>query len=211
MPTIDLIAAAVLVAALAAWLVSSRRHAIPCPAWLAVLVELENPFFSSTRAQRIIADLGLKPGMRVLDVGCGPGRLTIPIAQYVGPTGEVVAIDVQDGMLDRAKAKSAAAGLTTIAFHKLDIGRDPLPSGAFDRAVLATVLGEISDRPKALRQIFDALKPGGVLAVTEIIADPHFQPRARVRALASSIGFRERQCVGGRMAYSMYLERPRSP
>ena len=61
-----------------AWRYISERVTLPCPPWLAFLVELDNPLFRNNRAATIIAGLDVKPGMRVLDVGCGPGRLTIP-------------------------------------------------------------------------------------------------------------------------------------
>jgi ubiquinone/menaquinone biosynthesis C-methylase UbiE len=83
--------------------------------------------------------------------------------------------------------------------------------GSFDRAVLVAVLGEIPDRQAALRDIFGVLKPGGILAVTEVIVDPHFQRRGKVIALASLVGFREKFRTGGRLAYSIYLEKPVSP
>ena len=196
------------VVAFCGWMVVSRRHRMPCPAWLAWLVELDNPFFKSIRADAIISRLDLAPGMRVLDLGCGPGRLTIPLAQAVGPGGRVVAIDLQAAMLARAKANAERARVGNIDFHALAIGKDALPAGAFDRAVLVAVLGEVSDRTAALRQIFDALKPGGILAVTEAIADPHFQPRGRILSLASPVGFREIRRTGGRFAFTLYLERP---
>ena len=55
----------------------------------------------------------------------------------------------------------------------------------FDRALLVTVLGEIPDRDAALRAIFDALKPGGILSITEILRDPHYQRRTTVLRLAA--------------------------
>jgi ubiquinone/menaquinone biosynthesis C-methylase UbiE len=190
------------------WRLASHRYEIPCPEWLCWLVEIENPFFTSTRASTIIAHLDLKPGMSALDAGCGPGRLTIPMASQVGPTGRIVALDFQTGMLARAKFKAERANLTNIDFHKAKLGNNELHVGAFDRAVLVAVLGEIPDRHTALREIFGALKPGGILAITEVIADPHFQRRGKVTALASRVGFREKFRTGGRLAFSIYLEKP---
>lgn len=114
-------------------------------------------------------------------------------------------------MLHRARAKAERAKLMNIDFHQVEITSDERHLGAFDRALLAAVLGEIPDQAAALRKIFDALKSGGVCAVTEVIADPHFQPRSRVLALASRIGFCERKRIGGRLAFSIYLEKPASP
>jgi predicted methyltransferase len=70
------------------------------------------------------------------------------------------------------------------------------------------VLGEIPDRETALREIFDALKPGGLLSVTEIIFDPHFQSRQTVTRLARSVGFRETAFHGSRMAFTLNFEKP---
>ncbi len=71
--------------------------------------------------------------------------------------------------------------------------------------MLAVVLGETPDAEAVLREIFGALKPGGVLAVTEVIADPHFQRRSKVTALAALTGFREKLRIGGRLAYALSL------
>ena len=71
------------------------------------------------------------------------------------------------------------------------------------------MLGEIPDRAKALREIFDALVPGGVLSVTEVIFDPHFQTRKTVTRFVSKAGFQEKTFVGNRFAYVLHLEKPR--
>jgi len=193
------------------WRLASQRYAIPCPEWLSWFVEIDNPVFTSTRASTIIAHLDLRPGMRALDAGCGPGRLTIPMARKVGPSGRIVALDFQAGMLGRVKLKAERANLTNIDFRAAKIGNNEFHFGWFDRAVLVAVLGEIPDRQAALREIFGALKPGGILAITEIIVDPHFQRRGKVIALASLVGFRERFRTGGHLAYSIYFEKPESP
>src|SRR5690348_11392656 len=94
-----LLAATAAVVIVVGWRLASRRASLPCPSWLAFLVELDNPLFRNNRASAILGGLGLAPGMRALDAGCGPGRLTIPMAQAVGSEGRVVAVDVQAEML----------------------------------------------------------------------------------------------------------------
>jgi len=192
------------------WRVASRGRSVPCPAWLGWLVELDNPFTKTNRAAVIVERLDLQVGMAVLDVGCGPGRLTIPIARKVGPRGEVVAMDMQGPMLQRAQDKAQAASLTNIQFLRAGAGEGKLGRNRFDRALLVTVLGEIPDRQAALREIFAALKLGGILSVTEVIFVPHFQSRQTVARLACSVGFREKACHGNRIAFTFNFEKPAS-
>src|SRR5262249_56307027 len=93
------------------WGVASRRRSVPCPVWLRWLVELDNPFTKTNQAAVIVERLELEPGMAVLDAGCGPGRLAIPIARQVGPQGEVVAMEIKAGMLPPARATAASTTL----------------------------------------------------------------------------------------------------
>ena len=159
------------------WRLASRRQSLPCPVWLRWLVELDNPFTKTNRAAFIVETLALSPGMTVLDAGCGPGRLTVPLAREVGPAGRVVALDIQPGMLARAKTKTEAADHTNVEFVAAALGDGKLPTNHFDRVVLVTVLGEIPSGAAALAELFSALKPGGFLAIVEVIFDPHFQSR----------------------------------
>lgn len=71
------------------WWVAARRRSLPCLSWLAW--SLENPITEAVvGGPRILAGLVLAPGLRALDAGCGPGRLTIPAAEPVGPAGELI-------------------------------------------------------------------------------------------------------------------------
>ena len=103
-----------------------------------------------------------------------------PIMGSVSPQGRVVRID------------PAKAASTVEAFQ----------------GDMADVLGEIPERETALKEIFEALKPNGLLSVTEVIFDPHFQSRNTVQELAEAVGFREKECFGNRLAYTMILEKP---
>ncbi|MCE5269700.1 methyltransferase domain-containing protein [bacterium] len=193
-----------------AWRLASGRRSLPCPSWLRWLVELDNPFCRTGRAAVILSRLDLRPGLAVLDAGCGPGRLTIPAAGSVGPQGQVTALDIQRGMLERVRARARAEGLENITLIEAGAGQGRLERGRFDRALLVTVLGEIPQPEAALKEIFDSLKPGGVLSVTELIFDPHFQPRGKVARLAVSAGFRQRASFGGSLAYTLNFEKPTS-
>ena len=201
--------AALLLLITAGWRFSSRRTSLPCPSWLSWMVEMENPVARNVNAAHIVQRLELQPGMRVLDAGCGPGRVTLPLARALAPGGEVVAVDMQGEMLRRAEERARAAGLTNIRFCRSAIEPGRLGSRLYDRVILATVLGEIPDREGALREICRALKPGGFLSVTEMVFDPHYQSRDTVLRLAGEAGLRERAFFGNRMAYTLNLEKPK--
>src|SRR5262245_30549310 len=100
-----IVATAALLAIGLPWRISSRRHAIPCPSWLAWMVERDNPLARTSHASSIVSRLNLSSGMKVLDAGCGPGRVTIPLAKAVGPDGSVVAVDLQPKMLELVASK----------------------------------------------------------------------------------------------------------
>jgi precorrin-6B methylase 2 len=192
------------------WSVVARSRQVPCQAWLACLVERDSPFTRTNRAAVIIERSDVRPGMTVLDLGCGPGPLTVPLAQRVGEQSEVIAVDIQEKMLDRARENARAANLGNVRFVQAAAGQADLGRDRFDRAFLVTVLGEIPDRDAALREIFESLKPGGTLSVTEVALDPHFQTCSSVARRATAIGFSETARHGNRLAFTLLLRKPAS-
>lgn len=210
MPTIAGISLAIIVTTLAiafGWRFFSRRWELPCPA--AFIWMLENRIMENVAGAEVIIERArIAPGMRVLDAGCGPGRLTIPIARHVGPSGQVVAVDVQSAMLDKLAERIWAAGLTNVLPRPIALGEGELEEGGFDRAVMVTVLGEIPHQEAALREIYEALRPGGLLSITEVLPDPHYQSQRMVRALAAVIGFRIDLAASSFRWYTLNLIRP---
>jgi ubiquinone/menaquinone biosynthesis C-methylase UbiE len=183
-----------------------NRH-LPCPASLSFL--LENPFMERVAGAEILLDrAGVGPGMRVLDVGCGPGRITLPAARRVGPTGEVVALDIQEAMLQRVRQKLNAQNVTNVRLLHAGAGEGQTEPESFDRAFLVTVLGEIPDKAAALREIYRALKPGGILSVTEVLPDPDYQTPDAIRQLAREAGFEVSEKIGSLPAFTMNLWKP---
>lgn len=187
------------------FLITSRIFTLPCPPWLGWLVEMDNPFSKINRSSAIIEHLDLKQGMVVTDIGCGPGRLTIPLSQKVGAGGRVVALDIQQKMLDKVQAKSKKLGLENITFLHAGIGAGKLAPSMFDRVILVTVLGEIPNQKEALEEIFKSLKPGGILSITEIILDTHYQRLGKVEQLATSVGFKKKDLFSDWCAYNLLL------
>lgn len=190
-----------------AWRGASRRRRLPCPAWLGWI--LENPYTDAVAGSAtLLRRAGVEPGMRVLDVGAGPGRLTIPAAERVGPSGGVVALDVQEAMLARVRQKASARGLANVRTVRGAVETSALDPGAFDRALLVAVLGEVPNREHALRALYASLRPDGVLSVTEMIPDPHYQNQRTVRRLATAAGFRLDQTFGAPLAFTMNFRKP---
>ncbi|MGD2157399.1 MAG: class I SAM-dependent methyltransferase [Anaerolineales bacterium] len=198
-----------LIATSLVWRWFSRRQQLPCPAWIAWL--LETPLTESVAGTQITLDrIGLLPGEVGLDVGCGPGRLSIPADRRVGAKGRIVALDIQPKMLARLRARVSEAGLTNVEIHLGDItNENGLPEDHFDRVWLVTVLGEIPNRLAALSNIHGLLRPKGVLSITEIIPDPHYQRREVVLRLCREAGFAPTQYWGTALAFTQNFEKPK--
>jgi ubiquinone/menaquinone biosynthesis C-methylase UbiE len=193
----------------AAAFLRQRRRPIPHPPRLTFLFE-NRVVDTFVGPGRLIERLEVVPGMRILDAGCGPGRLTIPLARAVGPDGEVVALDGQREMLEKLERRLETEDITNVRPLRAGLGEGALKGGGFDRVLLAMVLGEVRDRASAVREIYAALEPGGVLSVTEIFGDPDYRRPATVRREVEGAGFRLVRRFGGFPAYTLNFERPRT-
>jgi SAM-dependent methyltransferase len=104
--------------------------------------------------------------MKVLDVGCGAGDVSLLAASLVGPGGSVVGVDNNPDILETARQRACAAELTNVSFVAVDI-RDVVLDTDFDAAVGRLVLLYVADQVVALRAIVRHLRPGGIVAFQE--------------------------------------------
>ena len=104
---------------------------------------------------------GLRPGERVLDIGCGYGETCLDIARLVGPRGEVHGVDCTDAFLAEARREMRAAGVTNVRYELGDAQHCTLPHGYYDAAFSRFGVMFFQSVVAALRNVHTALKPGG--------------------------------------------------
>ena len=109
----------------------------------------------------------LEPGMRLLDVGCGPGTITMDLAEHLGPTGRVTALERTDAALGLAREEAARRGTSTVDFAVGDVTALDLPDGSFDVVHAHQVLQHVDDPVRALREMRRVCRPGGVVAARD--------------------------------------------
>lgn len=118
----------------------------------------------SRDAERPLRDAGLKPGMRVLEVGCGPGFFTLPAARIVGTSGSVFAIDLNQYAVEHVQRKIAQAGATNVQFAQADASSTDFPDGSIDLAFLSGLRRAVGGITAVLDEMHRVLRPKGLLA-----------------------------------------------
>jgi len=104
---------------------------------------------------------GIRPGMECLEAGCGSGDLAFDLAGIVGPSGRVVATDIDEIKLKLARQEAEQQRLTNLEFRLADIVEDELENFDFVRARF--VLTHLLNQQKALEKMWEAIHPGGIL------------------------------------------------
>jgi 2-polyprenyl-3-methyl-5-hydroxy-6-metoxy-1,4-benzoquinol methylase len=109
---------------------------------------------------------GLRPGMRVLDVGCGPGDVSFVAARLVGPAGTVLGVDVSDNVIQVARGRAAEQGLDTVRFESTAIADISL-NDPVDAVIGRFILMHLPDPVATLRDLAAMVRPGGLIAFCE--------------------------------------------
>jgi arsenite methyltransferase len=143
----------------------------------------------------------LNPGEVVLDLGSGGGIDVLLSARRVGPTGKAYGLDMTDEMLALANENKRKAGAENVEFLKGEIEHIPLPDNSVDVIISNCVINLSADKDRVLREAFRVLKPGGRLAVSDVVTRGEVDPQIRQNILLW-VG-----CVAGALEESEYREK----
>ena len=148
--------------------------------------------------------LTLEPGQTVLDLGSGGGIDVLLSATRVGPMGKAFGLDMTDEMLALARENQRKAGATNVEFLKGTIEAIPLPDNSVDVIISNCVINLSSDKDAVLREAFRVLKPGGRLAVSDVIVRGEVPADIR-RSMELWVG-----CIAGALEENEYAAKLRS-
>jgi 2-polyprenyl-3-methyl-5-hydroxy-6-metoxy-1,4-benzoquinol methylase len=115
---------------------------------------------------RVVADLGLSPGMAVADIGAGSGLFTRPIAQAIAPGGTAYAVDIDGGLLEILQARAREAGIGNIR-TVLGAADDPKIPEPVDVVLICDTLHHIENRGAYLKRVAGYVKPGGTVVLID--------------------------------------------
>lgn len=177
----------------------------PCPSSWSWIVD--NPL-RRWDVRHALNRAGLRAGETVLELGPGPGAFTVDAAQRVGPEGRLIAVDIQPEMIAQVKARVREAGLANVETHVASAYDLPVDDGTVDRAFLITVLPEIPDPVRGLREVHRVLKPGGIVSTTEEFLDPDYPRRVTAVAWAEAAGFELAERHGSWWTYTLNFRKP---
>src|SRR5438128_426803 len=143
----------------------------------------------------------LSPGEVVLDLGSGGGMDVLLSAKRVGPTGKAYGLDMTDEMLALANENKRKAGAENAEFLKGEIEHIPLPDSSVDVIISNCVINLSADKDRVFREAFRVLRPGGRLAVSDVVTRGEVDPRIRQNILLW-VG-----CVAGALEESEYRDK----
>ncbi|MDX6670782.1 MAG: arsenite methyltransferase [Solirubrobacteraceae bacterium] len=157
--------------------------------------------------QAVVASLGcgvptavadLHEGETVLDLGSGAGADVLISARRVGPSGRAIGLDMTDEMLELARANAREAGVENVEFLQGYIEEVPLPDATVDVVISNCVINLSADKGRVLREVARVLRPGGRLAVSDVIADEDMDAATRAD-MAQWTG-----CIAGALTRAQY-------
>lgn len=184
-----------------------RFYKFPIPEFLTPFID--NPLRRRLQPHdKVVADLGIRRGMSVLEVGPGVGGYTLAAARQVGQTGKIVTVDIEPKIIERMNTRLREQGITNIEARVANVFALPFADATFDAVYMVAAIGEIPTPERAMTEFARVLKPGGVLGFSELFLDPDYPLPRTIRRWAESAGFQLREKISGFLTYSLSFVRP---
>jgi len=188
---------------------SASGQSACCGSGQKVVVMTED--YSTLAGYEADADLGLGCGIptdvaniargeTVLDLGCGAGNDVFVARSIVGEQGKVIGVDMTPAMIERAESNRKKLGFANVEFRLGDIENLPVESNSIDVVVSNCVLNLVPDKSEAFAEIFRVLKPGGRLAISDIVTRGELPKKVRTAA-ELYVG-----CIAGAMPKDQYMK-----
>lgn len=180
-----------------------------CSSITRIDINYHNEDLSALPVEALKASLGcanphalaeLKEGETVLDLGSGGGIDVLVASRYVGPTGKVYGVDMTDEMLALANSNKERMGASNVEFLKGYIEEIPLPDESVDVVMSNCVINLSGDKGKVMSEIYRVLKPGGRLAIADIVSTREVP--AEIRQITSLWV----SCIAGSLSVKEYKE-----
>ena len=121
----------------------------------------------------------LRPGERVLDIGCGAGLDTLLAARQVGPSGRVIAMDMTEAMLQRTATGAAALGLDNVEVRHGFAEELPVPDASIDVVISNGVINLCPDKLAVMKEVYRVLLPGGCFQIADIVVRKELPQEAK--------------------------------
>lgn len=184
-------------------------YKFPMPQFLANLID--NPLRRKIQPPgKMPIRHGIHPGMTVLEVGPGNGRYTVEAARRVGNRGKLVTIDIEPKMIERVRQRAQAEGLTNLEAKVADVYNLPFEDEMFDAIYMITVISEIPEPVRAMKEFYRVLAPSGTLAFSELLTDPDYPLAQTLIRQAGEASFRLKEKLGNFFAYTLIFEKQQS-
>jgi ubiquinone/menaquinone biosynthesis C-methylase UbiE len=116
--------------------------------------------------ERVLGEVGIRPGFSVLDYGCGPGSYILPLARLVGATGRIYALDIHPLAIEKVRSIAAKKRLANIEVIQSDC-ETGLPDASVDVALLYDIFHDLGDPGAVLGELHRVLKPDGILSLND--------------------------------------------
>jgi ubiquinone/menaquinone biosynthesis C-methylase UbiE len=176
-----------------------------CPWWLAYT--FDNPIRTLFHKPEEMFTDYVKEGQVVADIGCGMGYFSLGLAKLVKEVGKVYAIDIQEQMLSRVKTRAVKAGVSDIIIPQLIDPRKLALKEPLDFALAFWMVHETEDNELFLKEVYESLKSGGLLFITEPKFHVSLKELNEEIEIAESIGFKVKERPNITFSHSVLLEK----